>query len=132
MKKIFLLGVLALVGWAGHSIYQKLGPAAAPFRAYQQHATAVVQGGAMASKAAAARFGAAGNVPDVTAIEYELESQQEEGEGRVRIVAVQHVQRVYRDGVGNPASRPKYSTTRHSALVERVGDRWKVTEFDPL
>ena len=132
MKKIFLLGLIALLGWAGYSTYQKFGPAAEPFRAYQQHATAVVQGGTMAGRAAAARFGAAGNIPEVTAIEYELESQQEEGEGRVRIVAVQHVQRVYRDGMGNPAGRPKSSRTRQRALVERVGERWEVTALDTL
>ena len=48
----------------------------------------------------------------------------------MRVVAVQYVTRVYRDGFGNPAGRPKVSKSRQHALVERVGDGWKVTDLE--
>ena len=128
--KVFLLGLLAILSCGGYKVYQTFGPPSAPYKAYQRYADAEVNGGLMAAKHALGRFGAAGNVPDVTSITYQLESQSRESDTRVRVVAVQYVQRVYRGSFGNPAGRPKVSKARHHALVELVNGDWKVTDLD--
>ncbi len=129
VKTLFLLMVLAGLGYGGFVIHQQLGAPGGAYLAYQNHATARITGATMASRAALANFGAAGNAPDIQSIEYELESQQDEA-GRTRIVAIQYVTRVYRDSVGNPAGRPKVSKARQRAVVEKAGDGWKVRSFN--
>ena len=128
--KFLLVLVLGVMSWTGWVAYQKLGPPAEPYRAYQQYATASLRGGNMAARKALARFGASGQVPDTTGISYELESQTQEGLDSVEIVAIQSVTRVYRDGFGNPSGRPKVSKSRQYARVERVDGRWQVTELE--
>ena len=130
MKKVMLMGLLAVLTCGGYKAYQDFGPPSEAYRAYKQHAEAVVIGGRMASRQALAGFGAAGNVPEIVSVGYELESQHDEGEGRVRIVAVQSLQLIYRDEIGMPAGRPFASRTRHRALLEFADGRWKVTEFE--
>ena len=130
MKTVFVLALLAAVSYGGYAVYQKLGPNAGPYLAYQRYATATVRGSHMAGRAVAARFGAAGNIPDILSIEYQLESQRKEGDGRVRIVAIQYVTRVYRDDFGNPSGRPKVSKSRQHALIEKVADGWKVKDLE--
>ncbi len=130
VKKVILMGLLAVLTCGGYKVYQDFGPPSAAYRAYKQHADAIEMGGRMASREALARFGAAGNVPEIASVAYELESQHNEGEGRVRIVAVQSLLLVYRNEFGMPASRPHTSRTRHRALIEFADGRWKVTEFE--
>ena len=107
----------------------KLGAPSDAYRAYQDHATASVQGGHRAGKAALARFGVSSNLGEIVAIEYELESEVTESPGAVRIVAVQYLTRVYRDGMGNPSGRPEVLKLRHTALVESKGDGWRVADM---
>ena len=119
-----------ILSCGGYKAYQTYGPPSAPYKAYQRYADAEVTGGLMAAKHALSRFGAAGNLPEVASITYQLESRMKESDSRVRVVAVQYVQRVYRDSFGNPSGRPKVSKERHHALVERVNGEWKVTDLD--
>ncbi len=134
MKKVLLIGFLCVAAFCGYRAYEVFGSGSDAYRAYLKQATAEIRGGNMAAKHALARFGLADNIGDITAIDYELESQQDEGEGRVRIVALQYVTHVYRDGFGNPAGRPQVSKARHTAVVTRSGEGWKVTsiEAEPL
>ena len=125
VKSLFLLIFLAGLGYGGYVIHQQLGAPGGAYLAYQNHATARITGATMASRAALANFGAAGNTPDIQSIEYELESRQDDG-GRTRIVAIQYVTRLYKDSFGNPAGRPKVSKARQHAVVEKAGDEWKV------
>ena len=57
-----------------------------------------------------------------------------EPSGAVRIVALQYLTRIYRDGMGNPSGRPQVLKVRHTALVERTGDGWHVADIqgEPL
>ena len=126
MKTLLLLMLLAALGYGGHVMYQSVSAPSGAYKAYQDHATARVTGASMASKAALANFGAAGNAPDIQSIEYELQSEQQDSEGRTRIAAIQYVTRLYRDSFGNPSGRPKVSKARQSAIVEKSGDTWKV------
>ena len=128
--KFTLVLVLGLIACTGYVAYHKLGPPAEPYRAYQQYATASLQGGNMAARQALARFGASGQVPDTSGIRYELESQTRNGSDSVEIVAVQSVTRVYRDSFGNPSGRRKVAKSRQYARVERIDGRWQVTELE--
>ncbi len=126
MKTLFLLILLAGLGYGGYVVHQALDAPGGAYLAYQNSATARITGSSMASKAVLANFGAASNAPDVQSIEYELESEKQDGEKRTRIVAIQYVTRLYRDSFGNPAGRPKVSKSRQHAVVDKVGDTWKV------
>ena len=128
--KFVLVLVLGVGSFTGYVAYQELGPPAEPYRAYQQYATATLQGGHMAARKALARYGASGQVPETGGISYELESQTRNGSDSVEIVAVQTVMHVYRDSFGNPAGRPKFSKSRQYARVERIDGRWKVTDLE--
>lgn len=134
MKKVLLIGFLGVAAFCGYRAYDVFGPGGDAYRTYLDHASAEIRGGNIAGKHALARFGLADQIGDITAIDYELESEQDEGEGRVRIVAIQYVTHVYRDGFGNPSGRPKVSKARHTAVVARSGDGWKVTSMkaEPL
>ncbi len=121
MKKLFLLLILALLGFGGHRVYQRFGPNAAPYLAYQRHADAEVRGASMAGNAYLAPRG--GPVVNVEAITYDLGSMERIGESRVELVAVQTVQRRYQqDG----PSRPSFTRSRHRAVIEQSGGKWKV------
>ena len=100
------------------------------YRAYLESATAEFRGGQMAAKHALAGFGMADQIADVVDISYELESSEWEGDDRVHIVALQYVTHVYRDGFGNPAGRPQVWKRRQRALVERVGEDWKLRDLE--
>ncbi len=128
--KVFLAVLLLLLMGGGYVGYKRFGPEGNAYRAYQGSATAEIRGGQMASKLALARFGLADQIGDVVDISYELESSEWEGDDRVRIVALQYVTHVYRDGVGNPAGRPQISKRRQRALVERVGEDWKLLDLE--
>ena len=130
MKSLFLLLFLTGLGYGGYVVYQQVRAPGGAYLAYQNHATARITGASMASKAALANFGAAGNAPDIQSIEYELESERRDKSGKTRIVAIQHVTRLYRDSFGNPAGRPKVSRSRQQAVVEKVGDTWKVKSLE--
>ncbi len=124
MKKVFLLLILGILGFGGHRVYQRFGPAAAPYLAYQRHADAEVRGASMAGNAYLAPRG--GPVVNVEAITYDLGSMERVGEGRVEFVAVQTVQRRYQqDG----PSRPYFTRSRHHVVVAQSGEKWEVAEM---
>ena len=129
----WLLGV-ALLTVAGCVGLVKLSAPSEAYAAYQTYASSTVRGGQMAGKAALARFGLSSNVGDISDIQYELESEETDSSGAVRIVAVQYLTRVYGGEYGVPAGRPEILKVRHRALVEPVGDGWKDAELegDPL
>ena len=128
--KVFLAVLLLLLVGGGYVGYKRLGPEGSAYRAYQESATAELRGGQTAAKLALARFGLADQIGDVVDISYERESSEWEGDDRVRIVALQYVTHVYRDGFGNPSGRPRVLKRRQRALVERVGEDWKLRDLE--
>jgi hypothetical protein len=125
VKKTLLVLLLGILGIGGYQVYKHFGPPSAPYRAYQRHATADVQGRHAAAATALARFGAHDQVPTPHTINYRLESQSFDGSDRVKLVALQEVIRSY-PGV----AKPEFLKTRHHVLLERVDGRWKVAEIE--
>jgi len=78
-------------------------------------------GGHMAGSRVVQRFG--GPTTKIEDITYELESSNLLDENRVELVIVQSIQfRWVQDG----PSRPEYNRSRHTVLMERNGEEWKI------
>ncbi|UCE87521.1 MAG: hypothetical protein JSU66_07345 [Deltaproteobacteria bacterium] len=124
MKKMIVLLILGAVGFGGYRAYERFGAPAAPYLAYQRSADAKVKGASMAGNAYVASFG--GPVVNVEDITYELESMEPVAEDRVELVAVQTVQRRYRqDG----PSRPFFTRSRHHVVMEESDGTWTVAQM---
>jgi hypothetical protein len=124
MKKlVFLVVVLGVIGYLA---YQRMGPGSEAYRTYQEHATAQVMGGNMAASMVSQRFG--GPTTQIERVDYELESQQDLGEGEVQLVVLQHVQRTFREIAG--PQRPTVQTTRHHVAMRRQGEGWSVVDVE--
>ena len=67
-------------------------------------------------------------MPKITKVEYTLESQEPAGDGKINLVAVQHLH-FYWTGVAGP-QRPTITKTRHRALLKRDYEGWKVSRLE--
>jgi hypothetical protein len=124
MKKFVVL--FAVLGFIGYQVYQRMGPGSEAYRTYQEHATAQVMGGNTAASLVAQRFGAP--TTKIESIDYQLESEQDFGEGEVQLVVLQHVQRTFREVAG--PQRPTVQTTRHHVAMRHQGEGWSVVDIE--